>query len=53
MVLKKFSNRLRWAGYAVVLGLLSAGNVQSAENAQLTTAPKGRQFESGPRYSIN
>ena len=39
MVLNKSSNRLRWVGYAVVLGLLSAGNAQSAENARLTTAP--------------
>jgi len=39
MVLAKNSNLLRWLGYAVVLVLLSAGNVQSAEKAQLTTAP--------------
>lgn len=38
MILNKSSNRLKWAGYAVVLGLLSAGNAQ-AEKAQLTTAP--------------
>ena len=39
MVLKKSANRWRWAGCAVVLGLLSAGNIHAAEMAQLTTAP--------------
>jgi nitrite reductase (NO-forming) len=38
MVVKNSIHRLQWIGYAVVLGLLSAGNVQ-AEMAQLTTAP--------------
>ena len=39
MVLKNSFHRLKWAGTAVVLGLLCAGNAQSAEKAQLTTAP--------------
>jgi len=38
MVLKNSTHRLKWVGYAMILGLLSAGNVQ-AEMAQLTTAP--------------
>jgi nitrite reductase (NO-forming) len=40
MVSKKTSNRLRWVGGAIVMGLLSAGNVQASEKAQLATAPK-------------
>ena len=39
MVLNKSANRWRWAGCAVVLGLLSAGNTHAVEKAQLTTAP--------------
>jgi nitrite reductase (NO-forming) len=38
MVLKNSTHRLKWVGYAMILGLLSAGNAQ-AEMAQLTTAP--------------
>jgi nitrite reductase (NO-forming) len=38
MVLKQSTHRWKWMGYAMVLGLLSAGNAQ-AEMAQLTTAP--------------
>lgn len=39
MVLKKSPHRLKWVGYAMVLGLLSAGTAQASEKGQLTTAP--------------
>ncbi len=38
MVLKNSARRLKWVGYAMVLGLLSTGNAH-AEKAKLTTAP--------------